>query len=124
LRFEQIGLKRGWRKLHNRRARSKELEQISTSPTATEEELKALHEKFSHELDGSRNDHPSSFSAFALGIRRTVPSSNNWPRTSLSKRSTILTKQSGSLQAGNFFALSPKRSLRTFAISAMEDEGA
>jgi len=51
-----------------------------------------------------RNDDPSSFSAFALDSRRTLPSSNNWPRTSPSKRPTIRTSQSGSLRVGTFFA--------------------
>jgi len=32
-----------------------------------------------------RYDHPGSFSAFALDSLRTLPSSNSWPRTSLSK---------------------------------------
>src|SRR5260221_2742850 len=70
-----------------------------------------------------RDDQPRSFSAFALDGRRTLPSSNNWPLTSLSKSPTNRTTQSGSLRVGTFFALSPKRSFRTFAIWLMEMKG-
>src|SRR5258708_29532044 len=70
-----------------------------------------------------RDDQPRSFSAFALDGRRTLPSSNNWPLTSLSKSPTNRTTQSGSLRVGTFFALSPKRSFRTFAISLKEING-
>src|SRR5258708_25591887 len=57
-----------------------------------------------------RDDQPGSFSASALDGRRTLPSSNNWPLTSLSKSPTNRTTPSGGFVLATSFALWANRS--------------